>query len=283
MPANRNGDSVRVRLAGACSPLIGARQARVATLNTRLMAWAPRPLVIAVVSQSQQPAPHTVTALMGQVLCGLAPDRVAILDADGIGQALRSRLGADQSGDLRAMLTSAHARRTRRGLELFLAAGASVPLLTAAGDDRTAHLEAGDVQAALAIVQRRFPIVLLNLPSGVPVATARWAVEAADHVVLLAPASSAVGAAIGWVRELTDPAAITTASSRTNEAATSTANQGVTADLPNLPVELVSDSDTPVRADELPTPALIALLDLTSRALRVAEQHTTSRRSTLPR
>jgi hypothetical protein len=137
----------------------------------------------------------TVTALVAQALAALAPGRVAVLDADGVQQHQRIRLGAGQSGGLRHLLASPYAWHSRRAIDQYLDHSGAVPVLAAAADDPYSPVPSDQLDLAARLLRRRFPTIVVDLPP----AYYQWAAYEADHLIAVGSASTALRQAAEWL------------------------------------------------------------------------------------
>jgi hypothetical protein len=162
-------------LPGSAAELARLRRSEIALAGTE-----PRPMTVVVGGFSPASGASTLTALVARAMAGLAPGRVAVLDADGVRQTQRQRLGAPGGGDMRHLLATPEAWRSRRVVDRFLAP-ARVPLLAVAPDgSRSIPLD--QVDLALRLLRRRFPIVIVDLPLS-DEWHYEWTVRTADRVV----------------------------------------------------------------------------------------------------
>lgn len=187
-------------LSSALRPDLAGELARLRRTEVRLTRLAPKPTAIAVLGVTQEAGTSTLAALLSQVLTALAPGRVAALDGDGKAQALRHKLGVGDTGDLRCMLADPQVWRTRRAIDRYLASRGPTPLLAAAIADHAHHLSTQELQAALTLLRRRFPVVIADLPAH---ATARYEpiALAADHVLVVGEAGPTLARASQWVAD----------------------------------------------------------------------------------
>ena len=249
---------IRRALAGAAGPMLGGHLAAVRRGETRLGGIAPRPLVVAVLAVGPQPGASTLVALLAQAFAGLAPDRVAVLDADGVHQPQRFRLGTDDGGSLRQLVADPHAWRFRRTVERYLARGAGVPLLAAALPERGQVLDVAQLRAGLQVLRRRYPVVLIDVPAQASADVLAWAVRAADHVIITAWDSAAAAPALQWLNGIrTDEAHVTVAARAAHGVA-----RGIDVVMPD-DASLAGYGQ--VRILELRLPALAAVEQVTAR------------------
>lgn len=190
-----------VVLGAAAHPLTGGRLATLRAAELRLLPLHPRPTVVAVLGMSPRLGTSRLTALLAQALHGVATSRVAVLDCDGVGQPQRRLLDADEDGDVTQMLSARSTWRIRRAVERFAASDALVPLYCAASGTATA-LSAEEVVAAVRLIRRRHPVVVLDVPAGLGGGVPMHAVQAADHVLAVIPAGTSPAAVETWVQEI---------------------------------------------------------------------------------
>jgi hypothetical protein len=179
-------------LKAAADPRTAGYLARLRRTELALTASTPRPTVVTLLGVTGRVGTTTFAALLAQSLEVLAPGRVAALDGDGTGLALGGRLGvkpADRgrtatgpAGGLRQMLAAPEAWRRRRHVDRYLAP-AIVPVLAAARSEGGLPLLDNEIETALHLLRRRYPIVVVDLPAS----AARVAAALADHVILVAP------------------------------------------------------------------------------------------------
>ncbi|HEX5493618.1 MAG TPA: cellulose synthase operon protein YhjQ/BcsQ [Mycobacteriales bacterium] len=175
-------------LVGALRPGLAGDLARLRGSEVELARRMPRPTLVVVVGVTGGAGASTLAALLGQSLAGLAPGRVAALDGDGVNQMLRARLGTDESGGLRQMLSAPQAWRARRRIDQYLARDGRLPLLAAAAAERGWPIRPAELEAALGLLRRRYPVVVVDLPAHTGAAGFEWAVRVADHTVVVGPA-----------------------------------------------------------------------------------------------
>jgi Mrp family chromosome partitioning ATPase len=166
-------------------PAAGATVARLCRAESTLLSADPRPHVIAGLGARPRVGTSTLTALLAQVLSAIAPGRIAVLDADVARQPQRTLLAAGAGGDLGQLIATPAHRLSRRRVEGLVARDGSVPVL--AGVERDRALDAGQLELALSLLRRRFPIVVLDLPGDSRPEVVAWAAERADHVIVVAP------------------------------------------------------------------------------------------------
>lgn len=242
----------------AASPTLGARLASVRQSEIRLADASPRPLVVAALAIGQQPGASTLVAVLAQATAGLAPDRIAVLDTDGMQQPQRFRLGTGNGGSLRHLVTDANAWRFRRTVERYLAHGTGVPVLAAALTERGQPLAIDQLRAGLHVLRRRYPVVLVDVPGHASLDVLAWAVQAADHVIMVARDVTAAAPALPWlhgVRANRGPATVVIRSAEHTGA-------GFDVHLPNDPAFAGHGR---VRLAELGWPALAAVERVSTR------------------
>jgi hypothetical protein len=179
-------------LRAAADPRTAGHLARLRRADLALTSLTPRPTVVTLLGFAERVGTTTLAALLAQSLGALAPGRVAALDGDGTGQALGNRLGVraagrgraatGPAGGLRQMLAVPEVWRRRRYVDRYLAPGI-VPVLAAASSDGGRPLRDNEVETALHLLRRRYPIVVADLPAS----AALVAAALADHVILVAP------------------------------------------------------------------------------------------------
>jgi hypothetical protein len=173
--------------------------ARLRRSEVQLAHLVPHPTLVAMLGITSHVGTSTLAALLGQALTALAPGRVAMLDGDGNNQALRTRLGTDNSGGLRQMLIEPRVWRTRRLIDQYLAQGGNATLLAAAAAERGRQLSIQELDAALVLLRRRFPVVIADLPVHAAAARYEPIALAADHVVVVGQAESSLEHARQWI------------------------------------------------------------------------------------
>jgi Flp pilus assembly CpaE family ATPase len=182
-------------LRSAVRPRLAGELARVRRTEARLAGRSPAPMVVGVLGVNAQAGTSTVTALVAQALAALAPGRVAVLDADGLQQHQRIRLGAGHSGGLRQLLTSPYVWHSRRVVDQYLDHAGAVPVLAVASAERSEPVLSEQVDLAVRLLRRRFPTVVADLP---PIYY-QWAAEAADHLIVVGSASVPLRQATEWL------------------------------------------------------------------------------------
>jgi hypothetical protein len=182
-------------LKAAADPRTAGQLARLRRTELTLTSLTPRPTVVTLLGVTSRVGATTLTALLAQSLGVLAPGRVAALDGDGIGPALgnrlsvraagRGRAATGPAGGLRQMLAAPEVWRRRRQVDRYLTPGI-VPVLAAASSEGGRPLRDNEVETALHLLRRRYPVVVADLPAS----AARVAAALADHVILVAPHGS---------------------------------------------------------------------------------------------
>jgi Mrp family chromosome partitioning ATPase len=183
-------------LTSAMDPRSTAELARLRRSQTSLDGRTPRPMVIVLLGFNPRAGTSTLAALIARLLAAMAPGRVAVVDGDGLQQSQRIALGADNSGDLRQLLASPQAWRSRRAIDTYLAQ-AAVPLLVTA-PDRSWSIPLEQIDQAVKLMRRRFPIVVVDLPL-TSEAQYEWTVQTADHVILVGNSSADLDSAFSWL------------------------------------------------------------------------------------
>jgi hypothetical protein len=179
-------------LTAAVSPRTHADLARLRPPEARLATARVRPMVVVVLGINPKAGTSTVASLVARLLHGLAPGQVAVLDGDGVTQPQRLKLAADGGGDLRELLATRQDWQARRGVERYLAR-ASVPLLSMAAH-RELPIPLVEIDTAVTLLRRRFPIVVVDLPpSHEP--RYQWAGRVADQLILVGAEGDALAAA----------------------------------------------------------------------------------------
>ena len=178
-------------LKAAADPRTAGQLARLRRTEFALTGLTPRPTVVTLLGVTGRVGTTTLAALVAQSLAAVAPGRVAALDGDGTGPALGGRLGVapagrgrtatGPAGGLRQMLAAPEAWRRRRHVDRYLAP-AIAPVLAAASSEGGRPLLDNEIETALHLLRRRYPIVVADLPAR----AARVAAELADHVILVA-------------------------------------------------------------------------------------------------
>jgi Mrp family chromosome partitioning ATPase len=191
-----NASTALRTLTAAVTPRSSGELARLRRGQTQLAGRSPRPMVVVVLGFTPRAGTSTLAALIARLLAALAPGRVAMLDGDGVQQSQRVVLGADDSGDLRALLAAPQAWRSRRAIDRYLAQ-ASVPLLTMARD-RSWSVPLDHIDQAVKLMRRRFPVVIVDLPL-VSEVHYEWTARAADHVILVGNQGADLDSAQDWL------------------------------------------------------------------------------------
>lgn len=183
-------------------PRAGAALAVLRCSDLALTSLRPMPVVVAVMGLAPPAATAMITALLAQALNALAPGRVVVVDADGVGQLMRDALGAGSNGDLLQLAQTVRPGSPRRAVDGWLDFGGSVPLGTAAGTDPRHAVDVADLAAALQLLRRRFTAVLVHLPAGSPADQAWWAGSTADRVVFVPDEHADLTVVRDWWRDL---------------------------------------------------------------------------------
>lgn len=190
-------------LLSAFHPGTGPRLARLRRTEIRLAGQHPRPTVIAVLGTAPGLGTSGFVALLAQTLHGIAESRVAVLDCDGANQPQRLKLSASPGGDVRRMLTSRSAGRVRRAVDRYLCPDAVVPLFAAAATAaRGTALHPAELLAALRLIRRRYPIVVMDVPISLTGDGPLCLVQAADHVVAMIPPGTSPAPIRAWVESV---------------------------------------------------------------------------------
>jgi hypothetical protein len=193
-PATRRAVAL---LATAVHPGLAGRLAPLRRTEVRILdSPAVQPTLVAVLGSAPQVGVTTLAALVAQGLSALAPGRVAALDGDGRTRALTARLGAAGPAGLRQMLASPQVWRSRRAIDRYLLPGRGVPVLAAAAMERGWPLHPVELDTALHLLARRYPIVVADLPAHSAPAAARTA----DTVIIAGhPGAAALHRAYQWL------------------------------------------------------------------------------------
>lgn len=186
--ASAKQSGIAVRAARSLDPRLGGKLARVRRSETSLARSAPASMVIAVAAEPGDPGASALAAIIATGLEALGPGRVAVLDADGARQAQRTLLGSGSGGGIRQLLASPQALKIRRTVDSYLARDGSVPMLAAAAAERGEPLSGPEIAQALRVLQRRFPIVVVDASAlAGDVAALDWLVSSASKALVLAP------------------------------------------------------------------------------------------------
>lgn len=177
-------------LTAALQPTLVGALTRIRRSETRLANLTPRSTVVAVLGVTPATGGSSLAALLAQGLAALAPGRVAAVDGDSVAPTQRARLNADLSGGLFELLSSSQAWRTRRAVDRHLAHGGTTPLLAVGQREPRRPLTAPELATAVRLVRRRYPIVVVDLPSRSPSAVIDWAARQTDHIVIVGPVGS---------------------------------------------------------------------------------------------
>lgn len=188
-------------LSAAVRPGLAGELAWLRHSEVQLAHLVPRPTLVAMLGITSHAGTSTLAALLGQALTALALGRVAMLDGDGNNQALRTRLGTDNSGGLRQMLIDPQIWRTRRLIDQYLAQDGYATLLAAAAAELGRQLSVQALGQALALLRRRFPIVIADLPVHAAAARYEQIALAADHVVVVGQAEPSLERARQWIAD----------------------------------------------------------------------------------
>jgi hypothetical protein len=190
-------------------PRTASEVARLRRGEITLAGLSPGPMVLAFLSVGAKTGASTLAALVAQFLAAMAPGQVAMLDGDGEKSVQRIRLGADGAGDLKALLASPEAWRSRRAIDRYVAHGGRVPLLAPAVDEPW-PIPDDRLAVAIRLLRHRYPCVMVDLPAiGTEVAARN-----ADQVVVVGRLNESLQSTCRWLvanRPGRDPRSVLTA------------------------------------------------------------------------
>lgn len=182
-------------------PRSGASFAELRRSELAVAKLRPTPIVVAVTGLGPPAMTAASTALLAQAFTALVPGRVAVLDADGVGQSMRDALGAGLSGDVRQLARTLRPGSPRRAVDTWLDFDGAVPLCAGAAAGPRAAIETVDLAAALGQLTRRFTAVLVHVPVESPPERMRWVLSAIDQAVFACDQVD-LAAASDWRRDV---------------------------------------------------------------------------------
>ncbi|WP_342318479.1 hypothetical protein [Corynebacterium mayonis] len=143
-----------------------------------------RATVVAVAAFDDQILSSPVSAIIGVVMNAVAQQPVAVVDADGVNQPMRSLLGAGPDGDMVGLVQSPAEHMSRRQVEHYVDQNGLVPVLST-WTDGPGTITPEVLDTAVNRVSHRWPSVVVDLPFTCPAETITAGTALAKHVVLV--------------------------------------------------------------------------------------------------